>query len=436
MKPAKSILGLFTFSLIGAGCTFITGVLLANTLGDAGYGAFSSSLSLIVVIATFASFGAGGFWLKIFGEEGWGALRWVTKTFKLSIIAACVGAACIFGWAVLGPNEKIGSQVLLILTVCIFSQIAIGLTSSKLQLEERFMQLATWELLQPATRLLLVLMFIFLLGQQFTIVTAAGAFAVVGLLTLCIGCWQLRNMSKGKLSLQGHGNRGVIKALPSATSPRPLKLFLNIWPFGLAGISYVIYYQSDIVLLRYMVNKESAGVYSVAFMMIALVCIFPNVVYQKYLLPKLHRWSNFEKDRIYRLYKLGNVCMFFIGVFVSLVLWFSSSFILFFFFGEQYGESRGILLVLLFVIPFRFVTTNTGALLTTKNNMSKKAIFMCGTALLNVVLNILLIPTLTMKGAALSTVCCEALLAIVFCIYVTKNKTTMFVHTPQHNRNN
>lgn len=407
MKPAKSILGLFSFSLIGAGCTFITGVLLANTLGDANYGVFSSSLSLIVVVATFASFGAAGFWLKIFGEEGWGALRWITKTFKLSIIAACVGAACIFGWAVLGPNDKIGSQVLLILTVCIFSQIAIGLTSSKLQLEERFMQLATWELLQPATRLLLVLVFIFVLGQPFTIVTAAGAFAVVGLFTLCIGCWQLRNMSKGKLSLQGHGNRGVIKVQPSSTNPRPLKLFLNIWPFGLAGISYVIYYQSDIVLLRYMTGKEAAGIYSVAFLTIALLCLLPNIIYQKFLLPKLHRWAHNEYDKLSKVFRVGNIIMLVAGIVAMVLLWSMAPYIIPKIFNKAYDASIQIVFILSFALPARYLATSIGATLTTRDNMKHKSKYMCAVALINIALNVPLISYFGMQGAAWATVSSE-----------------------------
>ncbi|MBW6519414.1 MAG: oligosaccharide flippase family protein [Desulfoarculaceae bacterium] len=71
---------------MGAGCAFLTQVLLARELGPAAFGAFAAALAMVVLVAPLAGFGVAGFWLKAFGQEGWQAVRWLRASLKYTLL--------------------------------------------------------------------------------------------------------------------------------------------------------------------------------------------------------------------------------------------------------------------------------------------------------------------------------------------------------------
>src|SRR5687767_12146338 len=77
----KAISLLWVGSLAGAGFAFLTQVFLARKLGSNDFGAFSSALTTITLLAPLAGFGISQYWLKAFGQEGWAAKRWLKPSF-------------------------------------------------------------------------------------------------------------------------------------------------------------------------------------------------------------------------------------------------------------------------------------------------------------------------------------------------------------------
>src|SRR3546814_4412984 len=43
-------------------------------------------------------------------------------------------------------------------------------------------------------------------------------------------------------------------------------------------------------------SDEAAGVYNVAFVIMSAVYLIPSVIYQKFLLPKIHIWANHDQE--------------------------------------------------------------------------------------------------------------------------------------------
>jgi O-antigen/teichoic acid export membrane protein len=89
-------------------------------------------------------------------------------------------------------------------------------------------------------------------------------------------------------------------------------------------------------------------------------------------------------------------------------------------FGENYQESVAVILILCVSIPIRFVATSVGGVLVTRDLMRHKVWYHGFTALLNILLNILLIPKYSFYGAAASTVISEIFLLIIYLYAVNK----------------
>jgi len=152
----KAVSFLWLGSLTGAGFAFLTRVLLARELGKADFGIFAAALSTVTLLSPLAGFGVQGFWLKIFGQEGAHAVRWLPGSFRFVKLSTGFVVLTLCGWAMWGPHDPITSIILLILSLYIPGQLAIDLVSGKLQLEERYISLALWQLLPHLARMLLV----------------------------------------------------------------------------------------------------------------------------------------------------------------------------------------------------------------------------------------------------------------------------------------
>jgi O-antigen/teichoic acid export membrane protein len=192
------------------------------------------------------------------------------------------------------------------------------------------------------------------------------------------------------------------------------------WPFGLAGIFYLVYFQSDIILLKYMVSDEAAGIYNVAFVIMAAVYMLPSVIYQKFLLPKIHRWANHDRERFYQVYRTGNWVMLILGLLAMLAIWLLAPFGVQFLFGSSYVGAVLPLSILALAAPLRFLGSSAGSFLSTQSHLIKKLYIMCIVALVNIVLNFLIIPIYGAIGAAVTTVFSELLMVFIMHIYARK----------------
>jgi O-antigen/teichoic acid export membrane protein len=173
-------------------------------------------------------------------------------------------------------------------------------------------------------------------------------------------------------------------------------------------------------LLKYMVSDEAAGIYNAAFLIMGAVYLFPSVIYQKFLLPKIHRWANHDSKRFVRVYSTGRWIMLLLGMAAMIAVWVLAPWGINILFGVAYEGAVAALRILALAIPLRFAATSIGSVLTTSKHMRIKVYLMAVVALANIVLNLMLIPGYGMFGAAISTVGCELLLLSLYHFFATK----------------
>lgn len=213
-QAVKTISLLWVGSIMGAGCAFLTQVLLARELGPAAFGAFAAALAMVMLVAPLASFGVGGFWLKAFGEEGWQAVRWLRGSLKYTLLNTFLVLTGLFCWAMFGPHDVSTRELLMVLSVYLLGQVAVELVSAKLQLEERYLGLALWQFLPHLMRLMLVAMLALVINKLMTLHNVAYAYGLISVLVFLFGALLMWRMYGGHLALKGHG-----KASKSASHP-------------------------------------------------------------------------------------------------------------------------------------------------------------------------------------------------------------------------
>jgi O-antigen/teichoic acid export membrane protein len=415
---------LWAGSVCAAGIAFLTQLALAHHLGPSSYGAFASALALVTILAPLVGFGLQGFWLKAFGQEGWAARRWLPGSYRFLVVSGGVVVCLFIAWCVVGPNDVGSARILLLMSPSLLGLSAIELTASKLQLEDKYAYLSLWQVLPNACRFLLVAVGILIGGSRFDGQDIALIYSLVSLIVTVVTIAQIGQMSSTQFDLKGHGIR--LGCPSGGAAPSAYEVVLQAWPFGLAGVFYLIYYQSNIVLLKYLGGDEMAGAYGVAFNVMNAIYLLPIVLYQKFLLARMHRWSRQDRARLLMAMKSGALVMLVAGAFAAIALWLSAPYLIALLFGQRYRLAADLLRILALGVPLRFLSTSIGAVLATNDHMRYRVMLMGVSALVSLVMSLLLMPAYGATGSAIATVITEMSLLGMFAFGVHARRQRIF----------
>lgn len=399
-KSIKSISVLWLGSIIGSGSSFLLYILLARELGVEGFGILSSALALTTIFTIIGCAGIPQTWLKIFGKEGWEGTRWIGTSFKMITATAAISCITMLVWTQYGPNDYQTQGTLKALALFMVGQVGLELVAVKLQLEERYKSLFWWQTLPNATRLLGV----WLISESqigFDVLTASWVYAATGMACIMFAIAELKRINANQLKLKGHPDKKITGNLEEANAS---ELCHQCWPFAVAMLFAYIYTQSDLVMVKYIVGDLESGYYGSVYTILTATLLLPAVLYQKFLLPKFHRWANHNRERFYSVYRMGNKLMLIAGITAALFLIALSNWVFTKLFGIEFQNAIPIAYITLAGMPIYFLSYSIAGVLTTQNFMIKKIKCMGIVALINIVLNYILIKQVGAIGASIATV--------------------------------
>jgi len=418
MKMAyKKLTTIFSFiglgALISAGFVFLTQIMIARQLSIFEFGIFSSSLVTITLLVPLAGFGVAGFWLRLFAKEGWHGMHWLPSSFYLILFSSTIVFVLLLIWSFYGPHGPLTASILPIMGLYIYGQVISELVISKLQLEERYRTLMFWQFVPPMSRFIIILILLYAISLSINLKDIAYVYALTSLFVLIFGLSSLSNMLNRNFLLKGHnGFKQVLSGVPSV-KPNITQVAIKAWPYSMLGILYLVYFQSDIIMLKYLVGAEAAGIYNSSVLLLMMIYLLPGSIYQKYLLPKFHYWVNQDTKQVDRIYNIGNIVMLLLGTLFMLFLWNTAHLIIPALFGSKFHVAIQLTKILSLVIPIHFLVISTGTFLVTIRPQ-KKVLCMSLVAMLNVFLNFVLIPKFEFYGAAMATIISEFVLVVLY----------------------
>lgn len=189
----------------------------------------------------------------------------------------------------------------------------------------------------------------------------------------------------------------------------------------LSTILWMIYFRIDTVMLGTMVGETEVGVYSLAYRFYEGSIFLASSV-MIVLFPKI---SSTHGKKLVKIFIKGFFILLAASVFTFLGLYFLGEPVIKYFYSSEYITSIKVLKILSFSVLIVFPAHLTTQLLIARD---KNFIFLLITlsgAVLNIVLNLFLIPQLKSTGAAVSTVITEALILItsfIFSLWLIKKE--------------
>ena len=400
---------------------FSSQLLLARNLAPAEFGLFSTAFVSLTNLAPLAVFGIQHVWIKKFSVEKEKGARWVLPGLRLALLNFVSCLTLLVTWSFLGPHESSFKWILLGLSPLILSHISMELVSARFQAEERYSAMAIWQSLPSTLRFFAILFLVFFSVGKLDIYSLVFVYSLIALVLSSVSVKFLKELLKGSNFYQGLKDLISLNVSSSPESIRSVKVLKEAWPFGLAAIFYLIYLQSDLIFLKYMVDNESAGIYSVSFTFLLAIYLVPGIIFQKFLLPKFHKWSSFSQKKFLEVYQAGNGLMLMLGIIFLVFLFPSISYLVPLLFGKTYSQAVPLIQILIFCVPIRFLSCSVEMPLFTRDYMRTKTFIMGLVAFFNIALNIYLIPIYSFYGACISTLISEILLLLFYVLAVKRD---------------
>ncbi|GAB6270451.1 MAG: flippase [Smithella sp.] len=199
-------------------------------------------------------------------------------------------------------------------------------------------------------------------------------------------------------------------------------LLTDSWPLILSGLAIMVYMRIDQIMLGQMLGDESVGIYSAAVRisevwyfipMIIVASVFPSIIEAK------KKSETLYYQRIQKLYDI----MVLLALSLALLMTFLSDWVITLLFGNAYQQSGPVLAIHIWAGIFVFLGVASGKWFLIEG-LQKYAFYrtLFG-AVVNIVLNLIMIPKFGVLGAAWATVISYAAAGLFSDVLQKKTRT-------------
>lgn len=218
---------------------------------------------------------------------------------------------------------------------------------------------------------------------------------------------------------------GFVLSLLKANYRRAKLLLRDSWPLVIASVSIGIYMKIDQIMLGQMVGDQAVGIFSAATRMSEVWYFIPMVIVSSVfpaILNSKKRSQNLYNKRLQSLYAL----MVWMSIAVALPMTFLAMPLVEILYGKAYAESGVVLSIHIWASVFVFLGVASGRWMLAENRQVLSLQRSLFGVIINVALNLLLIPPYGIVGAAVATVIAQFSVGMLFDL-IQKETRPMFI---------
>lgn len=412
-KHIYSLVSLFTGTFLSMFIGFVTKIFLARHTSLEVFGNYSTVIVLISTFLPLCGFGIAQWWLKISGQFGDRSIIIIKKSLVFVIYSTLIVSFVLFAIFIYIYNGDILLMSIFLLSI-LYVGVVSELVSSVFQLQNKYISLSIWQCLQTSSILLIAFVSHYIFRQGFSEIAFGIFYLISAIVFFIIGLSIIKKYVAQNEKLYPNTNVGTYNDLKYSTGD----IIKESIPFGISSLFYLIYYQLGIVFVRFLDGAESASYYNIAFSFLTISIVVPSVLYQKFLLPKLHRWAYHDQKKIHMSYIYGNYLMLFLGLMCGIVFWLLAPYLINWFFGQKYEPATSIIQLMVLNIPIVYLASNAGSLLVTKNHMKIKIFYMGVAALISIFLMPIMILEYGVYGAVIVNIISNFFICVVYNLIV------------------
>lgn len=358
-------------------------LLISRTLGDVGLGQYSFVISFTGFVSYLSDFGINYYIMReLARDKSKKSLVSYALGFKL-VLAVLDWFLIIFLALQLNKDAVVKTSIILYGLGAVLNTIGLLFTSAVFAHEVT--KYETYSLVTERTITLL-------LGGAILLITKS-LFAFFVVLTVDIFLLNFLRIYFGS----------------RYASPKPLfdldkwkEILSKSYVFWFIYLFSFIYFNTDIIMLGLMKPDEVVGWYKAGYFFIQAVMLIPYVVVNS-TMPSISRLWVEDRGTLRILFRKAFQLLFAIGILGAFGIYIGTPILIKTFFGDKFYNSIPVLRVLAWVIPAMFLNSLYGSLLNGIGLEKTYTKIIGGTALLNVILNYILITLFSYTGAAIAT---------------------------------
>jgi len=395
--------------------TLLLTVLITRRFGPSGYGDFTVMMAYAALFYIVADFGLNAIALRDFAADESKMLRYfkalVGLRLVMSLVLFAIGALAL----VFLPYSRLVKTGILINLLTIFTQALYTTGNAVFQAKLRY----------DFSVLAAVVGSLTILGLSFLAVSRGGGLLPVvlsyvagGVVMIGVSFYFVRRLV---------GELGVARDLELWRY-----LFLAALPLGITTIFTVILQKADALFLSVLSGSEAVGLYGAAYKIFEFALVFPtffvNSVY-----PIMVRHFKDGQKRLLRTVKLSGLFLLSVSLLGLVLGYFLSPLMIRVVAGPEFVESIRALRLLLLGLPIFYLSALFLWLLITLGKQRQIPFIYAVGALVNVVLNLVLIPRYSFYASAVITWASE-LLILALLIHFSLEALRKFDCSPKMKR--
>ncbi len=361
-------------------------VYAARVLGASSWGSFSYALTIAAFLTVFVDIGINAIITKSIasGDNAEKRAQVLSTTFYIKAVLLTIGILLI---QLVAPYISVaGVQSLIPIVVLIFAfdtlrEFGFALTRAL----ERMEYEAALFLLTNGS---IVVFGFWFLSVSPTVTALAYAYAAGGALGMICTFFVFRK----------HFRQILTRFNPALVKP----IFKQAWPFAISGILGILMLNTDILIIAWRRSPEEVGLYSAPQRIIQLLYVLPSIVATS-VLPTLSRFALQNMERFKKT--LERVISFMIAVAIPIAIGgvLLGSEIIRLIYGNEYRLSTVPFQILCLTLLVDFTAVILNNALFAHGQQKKLVIYFAIGGVLNVILDLALIPYYGIAGCAIAT---------------------------------
>lgn len=388
-RSLKNLTAIFLGDVFVKFTGMITAIVLARYLGPEDYGKYAFVISFVLIFAVFSDFGLNELTIRDVAIDHSLAPQYFTSSLISKFIFSCLSIVFLILLAYLmGFPEEI------ILYIIVFSISILFLTltnsiSSMFKAFEQMEYVSVIMFINSIALLVFILTLVYFNGSLLQIIFSRVLALFIGFIIGFI------ILTKKALKPDFLINLSFIK-----------RLVVNAFPFLTVVIFHVLYLNVDIILLSKIKGVIHVGWYTAAandifFGLHIIPATISTIIY-----PIFSRHYTESIERFRNSCNFAIKILILLGVPISVGIFILAPQIIHFIFGPRYENSIAVLQIFALSISFVFARDPLGLGLAVTGKIKTLMWLNASFLVLNIILNILLIPFYAEIGAAIASVIC------------------------------
>ncbi len=393
---ARGSTGTLGLRIMTAGLAFLISVFLARLLGAIGYGAYAYAIGWVRLLVVPAILGLDKLLIREMAachvQSDWGRMRGLLRRSNQAILTASIGLGilgAIVGWVL---REQLGSQMVTTLWIAMIIVPLYAFTRIKQATLQGLQKVVRGQLpemlIQPLLLLVLISAAYLVIGQRLNPQMTAGMHIVAAGIALSVGVILL--------------SKALPKNIKQATPEYHTRAWMrSAMPLLLISGMYIINVRIGAIMLGSMKGAEAVGIYTVADQGAVLIIYILTAVSAPLAPTIAELYAVHDMERLQRVVTKSARVIFLLALPIALTLIiFGHWFLLLF--GSEFAQGQTALVILCIAQLATATAGPVGLLLTMTGYEREAAKGVTISAIMNIVLNALLIPRWGMEGAAVA----------------------------------